>query len=205
MTFDPPTLHDGHRWRALRIGLLGGSFNPPHEGHLHIAKLAQRVLHLDAVWWLVTPHNPLKDAADLMNYEERLALCRELTRDEPDHIICDLELHLQTSRTFDTVGALRTHYPETDFVFITGTDNALEFHHWHRWRELLALVPTIHIARPPVTDLIQSCPLRLLATQQHIILEQPTAAPLAPHTSFWLLNSPLLDISSTKIRNFKAL
>ncbi|MBU0799916.1 MAG: adenylyltransferase/cytidyltransferase family protein, partial [Alphaproteobacteria bacterium] len=79
MIFTPPQLHDSPRWRGMRIGLMGGSFNPPHAGHVHISHLARRALQLDAVWWIVTPHNPLKNATELMDYGTRLDMCRALT------------------------------------------------------------------------------------------------------------------------------
>ena len=205
MIFVPPHLHDAQRWRGLRIGLMGGSFNPPHQGHVHIAQLAARALRLDAVWWLVTPHNPLKAAGDLMDYETRLRLCRDITRTMPEMVISDLEARMGTNKTADTIRALRRHYPATSFVMITGMDNAQTLHLWHDWRDILARVATAHIARPPAWTLVRDCPLRRVATQNHVFVARGMAYPLRPHTSFWLLQSPLRDISSTKIRNLNKL
>ena len=78
--FSPPTLHDGFRWKNMKIGLVGGSFNPPHEGHIHISKIAKQKLDLDVVWWLVTTQNPLKKIKTSDNYEKRIKECQKLTK-----------------------------------------------------------------------------------------------------------------------------
>ena len=90
MIFSPPHLLDGARWKGLRVGILGGSFNPPHIGHVHISLIALNSLKLDVIWWLVTPKNPLKDKAQL-SFEERFDLCLALTNNSPRLIVTDLE------------------------------------------------------------------------------------------------------------------
>lgn len=205
MIYTPPTLHDSVRWRGLRIGLLGGSFNPPHSGHVHISHLAMRALRLDAVWWLVTPHNPLKQGHMIMDYAARLSLCRELTHTVPEIVISDLEARTRTNRTFDTLRAVRGHYPASDFVFITGMDNALTMHHWYNWRGILNTMATAHIARPPAWTMVENCPLRLLQTQNQVVIGRGGHYALRPRTSFWIMQSPMRDISSTKIRNYSGL
>lgn len=202
MILTPPTLDDYARWRGLRIGLMGGSFNPPHYGHLHLAETARHYMKLDAVWWLVTPHNPLKDSANLAGYKERLRLCRELTHDRPQNIVTDIEYRLGTNRTYDTLTALLGVYNDTDFVMVTGMDNALTLHEWYRWQDLLGLVATAHVARPPATRVdIADCPLRRLASQNHIVVKEPSAYPLIPRHTYWLVDVAVVDMSSTKIRN----
>ncbi|MBU0799610.1 MAG: nicotinate-nicotinamide nucleotide adenylyltransferase, partial [Alphaproteobacteria bacterium] len=108
-------------------------------------------------------------------------------------------------RTYDTMTALCDHYAETDFVMITGMDNALTMHHWYNWRGILATVATAHIARPPAWTLVKNCPLRQLRSQNHIRINRGLAHPLNPHTSFWIMQTPMLDISSTMIRNLNKL
>lgn len=205
MIFTPPTLHDGQRWRGMRIGLMGGSFNPPHAGHVHISRLAAQALALDCVWWLVTPHNPLKDAGQLLPFDDRMGLCRTLTADVPAIVVSDAETRLGTNITSQTLPALSAHYPRTDFVWIMGMDNALTMHRWHDWRRILATMATALIARPPALNLVRNCPLRLLRTQNHVMLEQGGAYDLKPHTSFWIRQTPMIDLSSTKLRNLKPL
>lgn len=186
----------------MRVGLLGGSFNPPHEGHVHISLLALKTLQLDAVWWLVTPHNPLKSAASLMDYGRRFLLSRKITAMHPRIVVTNLEERLGINRTIDTVRAIKRHYPATSFVWLTGLDNALTFHRWHRWQDILKEIPTAHVCRPPAWTLIRSCPLRLLGSQNQNVLNKSGCVSLAPGTSYWLLQKPMLSLSSTQIREF---
>ena len=205
MLFTPPTLHDGPRWRGMRIGLMGGSFNPPHGGHLHLSRLAARALALDCVWWLVTPQNPLKSPAELLPLADRMARCRALAVNDPAVVVSDLETRLGSNLTADTLRAVVGLYPGADFVWITGMDNALTMHRWHDWRGILATMATAHLARPPALSLVRNCPLRLLAGQNHVMVARGGAYPLRPYTSFWIRQVPMIDLSSTKLRNPKPL
>lgn len=199
MTFSPPHLLESERWSGLRVGLLGGSFNPPHEGHLHISLSALRVLKLDFVWWLVTPQNPLKEAGQLLPYGRRLELCRAMIS-HPRILATDLERRLGVNRTFDTVTRLKRVFSRTEFVFLSGHDIAMEFHRWYRWRGILKEITTAHFARPPAQSLAQACPLRMVAEQRHSLLPQPGSPDLRPGRSYWVLQGVLVDMSSTEIR-----
>lgn len=198
--FPPPGLLDSTRWRGLRIGLLGGSFNPAHEGHVHISRIALRALCLDCVWWLVSPQNPFKSARHMAPYTARLEQCRALTADSPWIVVSGLEQSLGTVRTRDTLSRMLPRFPGTSFVWVTGFDNALDFHRWHRWRDILNMVSTAHVARPPALQLVQNGPLRQLSGQAHIIAPKPGVWPLEPRTTFWLLDSRLNGLSSTQLR-----
>lgn len=198
--FSPPHLLSGADWAGLRVGLLGGSFNPPHEGHLHISLIALETLRLDAVWWLVTPYNPLKDRNVLAGYEERTALCRQLAA-HPKIVVTDIERQIGTNLTSEALGALSAAFPRTGFVWVTGMDIALTMHLWHRWRRILDLTATAHIARPPALSLIENCPLKMLSSQNHVFLEKAETVPLIPGTSYWLMQKRMLGASSTNIRN----
>ena len=88
--FSTPTLLSSPRWKNMRIGLLGGSFNPPHEGHMHISRIALSALNLHAVWWIVTPNNPLKHASTLLPYEQRIKLCHDRIKDHTKIIVTDI-------------------------------------------------------------------------------------------------------------------
>ncbi|HEY8191051.1 MAG TPA: nicotinate-nucleotide adenylyltransferase [Alphaproteobacteria bacterium] len=199
-TFSPPHLLNGARWAGMRVGLLGGSFNPPHEGHLHISLTALRALKLDFIWWLVTPHNPLKEATGLMPYEERVAQCHDIAQ-HPQILVTDIENMTGTNRSYDTISIIRATCPRTDFAWITGMDIAHQFHLWHRWQDILGLIATAHIARPPFQSLIQDCPLRLAMGQTHRVLSHAEKTDLSPRRSYWILDTPMMDISSTEIRN----
>jgi nicotinate-nucleotide adenylyltransferase len=118
--------------RRLRVGLMGGSFNPAHDGHRHVAETAMKRLGLDEVWWLVSPQNPLKPRDDMAPFAERLASARSVAR-HPRIKVKDIELHLGTHYTADTLVALRRRCPSMSFVWIMGADNLASFHRWERW------------------------------------------------------------------------
>ncbi len=183
----------------MRVGLLGGSFNPPHQGHLHISKMALKTLKLDAIWWLVTPQNPLKSPEGLPDVAERLALCRNII-DHPKIIATGIEEQFQTTYSHATIKNLKKNFPLTKFAFITGMDNAHTLHKWEKWKEMLADICVIHITRAPPVKLIKNCPVRMLGTQKHIILDRGGHIPLDSHTTYWLLQKKMIDISSTQLR-----
>ncbi len=186
----------------MRIGLLGGSFNPPHEGHLHISKMALRSLDLDAIWWLVTPKNPLKSAKNLPSIEERTELCRNLI-DHPKILATGIEKQFQTTYSYASVKQLKKSFPSTQFAWITGMDNAHNMHLWEKWRDLLADICIVHITRHPPVKLMKNCPVRMMSNQKHIIIDRGGRVPLDSHTTYWLLQKKMVNISSTEIRNKK--
>ena len=124
----------------MRIGLLGGSFNPAHEGHRHISLLALKHLHLDELWWLVSPQNPLKSTNDMAPFAERLASARAMAR-HPRIRVSDIESRLHTRYTADTLHALRARFPQTRFVWLMGADNLAQIPRWERWTEIFQSVP----------------------------------------------------------------
>lgn len=131
----------------MRVGLLGGSFNPAHEGHLHISRLALSLLGLDQVWWLVSPQNPLKPAKGMADFEDRLSRARDLTSD-PRIRISDFEARAGTRYTIDSLRALRRRYPALRFVWLMGADNLTQFPRWRLWRHIFRVVPIAVFARP---------------------------------------------------------
>lgn len=124
----------------MRIGLLGGSFNPAHEGHRHISLLALKYLHLDELWWLVSPQNPLKPTNDMAPFAERLASARAMAR-HPRIRVSDIESRLHTRYTADTLHTLRSRFPHTRFIWIMGADNLAQIPRWERWTEIFNTVP----------------------------------------------------------------
>jgi nicotinate-nucleotide adenylyltransferase len=133
--------------RPRRVGLLGGSFNPAHGGHLHISREALKRLGLDEVWWLVSPQNPLKPRAGMGRLEERLANARTVAR-HPRIKVTDIESRLGTTYTADTLAALKRKFPRTRFVWLMGADNLLQISSWERWQNIFGLVPIAVFARP---------------------------------------------------------
>jgi nicotinate-nucleotide adenylyltransferase len=130
-----------------RIGLLGGSFNPPHEGHRHVSLEALKRLGLDEIWWLVAPQNPLKPAAGMAPFAERLAEAKAFSH-HPRIRVCDIETQLGTRYTIDTIAALQALYPRQCFVWLMGADNLAQIRHWRRWRSIFARLPIAVFARP---------------------------------------------------------
>jgi len=145
-TLTPHRLGIG-RLPPRRIGLLGGSFNPAHEGHLHISREALKRLNLDEVWWLVTPQNPLKPVRGMAPLPKRLAAARELARDRRIRVL-DIEARLGTRYTVDTVTALQRIFPRTRFVLLVGADILTQIRHWKRWTKIFSLLPIAVMARP---------------------------------------------------------
>jgi nicotinate-nucleotide adenylyltransferase len=131
---------------GMRIGLFGGTFDPPHQAHLAAALLALKRLRLDRVWWLVTPGNPLKNTRGLAPLAERIASARALTS-HPRIDITGLEAVIKTRYTYDTISWLLARCPGVRFVWIMGADNLRSFHRWQKWHKIAELVPIVVIDR----------------------------------------------------------
>ena len=131
---------------GMRIGLFGGTFDPPHQAHLGASLLALKRLKLDRVWWLVTPGNPLKNTKGLAPLSERIAAARALTR-HPRIDVTGIEAVINTRYTYDTIRWLKARCPGVRFVWIMGADNLRSFHRWQKWRGIAKLVPFVVIDR----------------------------------------------------------
>jgi nicotinate-nucleotide adenylyltransferase len=134
----------------LKIGLLGGSFNPAHEGHLHISLLALSELGLDQVWWLVSPQNPLKPKAGMSSLADRMTWARAKAG-HPRIRVSDLEERLNTRFTVDTLAQLRRRYRDVAFVWLMGADNLQQLPQWRRWDDIMAAMPLAVFDRPGAT------------------------------------------------------
>jgi nicotinate-nucleotide adenylyltransferase len=180
------------------IGLLGGSFDPPHEGHVHITKAALKRFGLDRIWWLVSPGNPLK-AYGPAPLAERMQAADALMQ-HPRVTVTDIEAQLGTRYTAQTLVALRRRYPGVRFVWLMGADNLTGFHQWQDWRWIMENVPVGVLARPG--DRISArlskaakvyAQARLTGRASHVLGHMD-----APAWSF--VNLPMSDQSSTAIR-----
>lgn len=185
---------------GMRIGLFGGSFNPAHEGHRHVALMAMKRLGLDQIWWLVTPGNPLKDNSGLPDLHERLRQTA-LMAAHPRMIVTDVEALLGTRYTVDTIRALKQRLPGRHLVFVLGADNWSGFHRWAHWRDLLKLVPVAVPDRPGSTMKALNSPAAKVAVPRR------DAAPrrlLAHGAKGWaFLGGRKMPVSSTEIRRAK--
>ena len=131
----------------MRVGLYGGSFNPAHEGHAHVAETARRRLNLDRVIWLVSPQNPLKAAHDTASLAERMTGAQALAKG-PGMIVSDIETKLGSAYTIDTIRALKARTPGVKFVWIMGADSLASFHRWRGWTQIMREVPVAVVSRP---------------------------------------------------------
>ena len=131
---------------GMSVGLFGGSFDPPHEGHVHVSREALKRFGLDRVWWLVSPGNPLK-ARGPAPLAERMARARALMQ-HPRVTVTDIEARLGSNVTADTLAALRRLYPRARFVWLMGADNMVQLNRWQDWRTIMDTVPVGVLARP---------------------------------------------------------
>lgn len=181
-----------------RIGLLGGSFDPAHSGHLHITRMALQRFRLDRVWWLVSPGNPLKPQGPAP-LAQRIAAARRLSGD-PRIVVTGIEARLGTRWTADTIAALKARWPAVRFVWLMGSDNLVQFSRWDRWQEIAAQVPIGVIARPGSrTPARNSRAARILG--RHRLPEHEAARLADADPPAWVLvNVPMTALSSSAIR-----
>ena len=185
---------------GMRIGLLGGSFNPPHVAHRAISLFAIKRLKLDRVWWLVTPGNPLKDQGALHDLEERMVAARKMANDPRIDVSC-LESVIRTRYTVDTITYLRRRASGLRFVWIMGADNLAQFHRWQNWRRIAAELPIAVIDRPPQSFRALAAPAAQALA--HYRLPENQAGRLADQRApAWVfLTGMKLNLSSTGLRN----
>jgi nicotinate-nucleotide adenylyltransferase len=139
-----------HVESGMAVGLFGGSFNPPHAGHVLLAEIALRRLRLDQLWWIVTPGNPLKSHKELMPLKDRLAACEELAED-PRIKVTAFEAAHHIRYTADTLALVKQKHPDVNFVWLMGADSLKNFHLWQRWRQIAMTFPIAVIDRPGST------------------------------------------------------
>jgi nicotinate-nucleotide adenylyltransferase len=189
-----------HYTRGMRVGVLGGSFNPPHLAHRAISLFAIKRLKLDRVWWLVTPGNPLKDDEALRDLDERVDAARAMTHDPRIDVSC-LEAVIGMRYTVDTVTYLRRHTRGLRLVWIMGADNLAQFHRWQNWRRIAAQVPIAVIDRPPQSFRALAAPAAQALARYR--LPENQAGQLADqHAPAWVfLTGMKLNLSSTGLRN----
>ncbi len=190
----PPPAYPG-----MRIGLLGGSFNPPHPGHRHIAETALRRLGLDKVWLLVTPGNPIKERGELAALSQRLSET-QIMADHPRIVVTGFEATLPTAYTARTLAFLLRRFPGVHFVWIMGGDNLAGFHRWQEWRAIMGMMPVAVLDRPGFRYRAMASPAATAFARARV--DETDAASLAytPPPAWTHLTIPLVDISSTELR-----
>ena len=135
------------KFERKKVGILGGSFNPAHDGHLYISRQALELLDLDEVWWLVSPQNPLKPTDGMAEFSRRFDSAVKVAAAEPRIVVSAIENEFQTRYTADTIRCLRERFPDIAFVWLMGADNLIDFHRWQEWRTIMRSVPIAVFAR----------------------------------------------------------
>ena len=183
---------------GLTIGLLGGSFDPPHEGHVHITKLALKFFNLSKIWWLVCPENPIKSVTP-SDLNSRF-LASKIIMKHPSVVITDLERKFKTKYTFQTLIKLKKLYPSTKFVWLMGADNLINLHHWKNWDWIMKNIPVGVLARPE--EQIKAGLSRTAIKFGNYRLPKEKSIILSNYIPpVWTLSTgPMRNISSTEIR-----
>jgi nicotinate-nucleotide adenylyltransferase len=189
-----------HAGPGQAIGLLGGSFNPPHAAHRMISEVALKRVGLDKVWWIVSPGNPLKRRTDTAPLAERMILCREVARN-PHIIVTDFEADLASPYTASTLAFLKSRNPLVRYVWIMGADNLASFERWQRWREIFTTVPVVVVDRPGWRlKALASKAARAFAAARVPVREAHGLAN-RPAPAWTFLTGPLSHVSSTALRS----
>ena len=183
---------------GMRVGLLGGSFDPPHAGHVHITRQALRRFGLDRVWWLVSPGNPLKTRGPA-SIEKRMAACREIMQ-HPKVLVTDIEVKLGTQFTADTIEGLQDVYPNVNFVWLMGADNLANVHKWDRWEWIFRNVPIGVTSRPEEHLKAAGSKAARTYASSRLPASGSRLLPFQKPPAWCLLDGPVIDISSTEIR-----
>ncbi|MCA0422367.1 MAG: nicotinate-nucleotide adenylyltransferase [Proteobacteria bacterium] len=184
---------------GMRIGLFGGSFNPPHDGHRLVAKTALSALRLDRLWWIVTPGNPLKNNTALPSQNERMALCRALMPD-PRIEVTGFEASIGTRYTYDTLRYLEQRCPGVDFVWIMGADSLAGFHRWQKWRDIARMIPIAIIDRPGSTLRAAASKAAQVFGSARIDETDAALLPGLKPPAWVFLYGPRSSLSSTELR-----
>lgn len=190
---------------GMKVGLFGGSFNPAHDGHSHVAETALRRLDLDRVVWLVSPQNPLKSSHELAPLSERMASAREAAAHVgPRMIVSDVESRIGTQWTVDTLRALVARHPGVHFVWLMGSDNLASFHRWRGWTDIMRLMPMAVISRPGSLLDSRSAPAAIRFARARIPSAQAGLLANLQAPAWTYLTAPLNPRSSTAIRAARA-
>jgi nicotinate-nucleotide adenylyltransferase len=192
-----------HVESGMTIGLFGGSFNPPHAGHVLLAEIALRRLELDQIWWIVTPGNPLKDLRELAPLKDRLAACEAITQD-PRIKITAFEAAHRVRFTADTLDIVKSRNVGVDFVWLMGADNLKNFHKWQRWHIIAKTFPIAVIDRPGSTLAFLSS--KFAKTFDYARIDEDDAQALAKRDApaWTFIHGPRSSLSSTALRKAKA-
>jgi len=187
---------------GMRIGLYGGSFNPPHAGHRHVSLMALKRLGLDRVWWIVTPGNPLKDTGELATTALRVEEAKQVS-DDPRIDVTAFEEEIGARYTVDTLTFLKRRCPGVHFVWIMGADNLAGFHRWRGWRRIARMMPIAVIDRPGWTLKATRTRAAEALAASRIGEGEALALPDMNPPAWVFLHGPRSYLSSTQLRRLR--
>ena len=185
------------------IGLLGGSFDPPHKGHLYISLEVKKILKLDEIWWLVTPQNPLKIAKPA-SYEERVKNCHIMTKGLPI-TITEIENKINSRYSFESLNYILNHYNDIKFFWLMGADNLLNFHHWQRWRDIYKNISIVVFKRHGYNSKALNSKATKTFSQYRVIANPIDQSHFNQLPSWTWINNKEIKISSSAIRHQREL
>tara|TARA_R100001129_G_scaffold125632_1_gene87996 strand:- start:9953 stop:10546 length:594 start_codon:yes stop_codon:yes gene_type:complete len=185
--------------RGMKVGLFGGSFNPPHAGHVLVSEIALRRLGLDQIWWMVSPGNPLKDHSDLEALDARVTASNAMVED-PRVKITAFEAVYGLRYTAETLRFLKRYNPGIHFVWVMGADNLASFHHWQDWRGIAQTFPIAVIDRPGSTLSYLSAPMAKVFSRHRMDESDARQLPTARAPAWTFIHGPRSTLSSTAIR-----
>ena len=181
-----------------KIGLLGGSFDPPHKGQLFISLEAKKILKLDEIWWLVTPQNPLKISKPA-TYVERVKNCKSISRNLPIKIK-EIEKNINSDYSYKTISYLVNHYKSIKFFWLMGADNLVNFHEWEKWQSIFHIISIVIFRRHGYnTNALKSVAAKKFIHHKYIAQDIERVSKKTP--AWTLIQNKEIKISSSEIRN----
>jgi nicotinate-nucleotide adenylyltransferase len=205
---NPATPDDNYLEQAMRlphvedgqsVALFGGSFNPPHMGHVHVSETALTRGQIDQVWWLVTPGNPLKDHSELAPLARRIRWCREII-DHPRIKVTAFEARYHLAYTEETLRLLKRLRPRVNFIWLMGADNLAGFHHWQNWQQIARMMPVMVIDRPGSTLSYLSAQAAIALARYRIDETDAELLARMKPPAWTFIHAPRSPLSSTAIR-----
>ena len=185
------------------VGLLGGSFDPPHKGHLYISLEAKKILKLDEIWWLVTPQNPLKIAKPA-TYEERIKNCHAITKRLPIKVT-DIEYKINSSYSYESLNFIQNYYKNIKFYWLMGADNLINFHQWQKWRDIFNDISIVVFRRHGYNNKALNSVTTKIFSQFQVIANPIKQSYFKQLPSWTWINNREIKISSTEIRKQREL
>ena len=185
------------------IGLLGGSFDPPHKGHLYISLEAKKILKLNEIWWLVTPQNPLKITKPA-TYNERIKNCRLITKRQAIKIT-DIENTINSSYSYESIKFIQNYYKNIKFFWLMGADNLINFHQWQKWRDIFNEISIVVFRRHGYNKKALNSVTTKIFSQFQVVANPINQSYFKQLPSWTWINNREIKISSTEIRKQREL